>query len=43
MSTFKVDYKVESGAEKRRKKLKELEDWQSKNGPVVITKAVKND
>ena len=31
-------YKVESGAAKKRKKLKEQEDWNSKNGPVVIRK-----
>jgi hypothetical protein len=31
-------YKVESGAAKKRKKLKEQEDWNSKNGPVIIRK-----
>ena len=31
-------YKVESGAAKKRKKLKEQEDWNSNNGPVVIRK-----
>jgi hypothetical protein len=31
-------YKVESGAAKKRKKLKEQEDWNSKNGPVIIKK-----
>lgn len=43
MSMYKVDYTVESGAEKRRKKLKEQEDWESQNGPIIIMKAVKND
>ena len=31
-------YKVESGAAKKRKKIKEQEDWNSKNGPVIIRK-----
>ena len=31
-------YKVESGAAKKRKKLKEQEDWNSKNGPVTTRK-----
>jgi hypothetical protein len=31
-------YKVESGAAKKRKRLKEQEDWNSKNGPVIIRK-----
>lgn len=31
-------YKVESGAAKKRKKLKEQEDWNSKNGPVITRK-----
>jgi hypothetical protein len=31
-------YKVESGAAKKRKKLKEQQDWNSKNGPVIIRK-----
>ena len=34
-------YKVESGAAKKRKKLKEQEDWNSKNGPVIIRKIKK--
>lgn len=32
-------YKIESGAAKKRKKDKELEYWQSMNGPVITTKA----
>jgi hypothetical protein len=31
-------YTVESGAAKKRKKLKEQEDWNSKNGPVTTRK-----
>ena len=31
-------YKFESGADKKRKREKELEIWNSKNGPVVIKK-----
>ena len=36
-------YKVESGASKRRKTKQEQKSWESKNGPVIITKVEKND
>jgi len=32
---------VESGASKKRKRLKEEESWNSMNGKVIITKSVK--
>lgn len=31
-------YKIESGAAKKRKRQKEVEDWNSKNGPVTVKK-----
>ena len=31
-------YKFESGADKKRKREKEVIDWNSKNGPVTIKK-----
>lgn len=35
---YKIDYKLESGAAKKRKRDAEVAEWQSKNGPVVVTK-----
>ena len=29
-------YKIESGAAKKRKREKEVEEWNSKNGPVTV-------
>lgn len=31
-------YKIETGADKKRKKEKEVEYWNSKNGPVTVKK-----
>lgn len=31
---------MESGASKKRKREAELAEWQSKNGPVIVTKKV---
>jgi hypothetical protein len=31
-------YKIETGADKKRKKVKEIEYWNSLNGPVIIKK-----
>ena len=36
--TYNAIYKLESGAEKKRKREKEVEIWNSKNGPVVVKK-----
>ena len=35
---FKFDYKMESGASKKRKREAEVAEWQSKNGPVTVIK-----
>lgn len=35
-------YKTINGAEKKRQREKEQKDWESKNGPVIITKVVNN-
>ena len=35
---FKIDYKIESGASKKRKREAETLEWESKNGPIVVTK-----
>lgn len=32
-----IDYKMESGASKKRRKQAEEKYWQSMNGPVLIT------
>jgi hypothetical protein len=34
--TFNAWYKIESGAEKKRKREQEVAYWNSLNGPVVI-------
>jgi hypothetical protein len=34
--TFNAQYTIESGAEKKRKRERELEYWNSLNGPVVV-------
>ena len=31
-------YKLETGAAKKRKREKEVENWNSKNGPVTVKK-----
>ena len=36
--TYNAIYKLESGAAKKRKREKEVEIWNSKNGPVVVKK-----
>jgi hypothetical protein len=33
---------MESGASKKRKREAEVAEWQSKNGPVIVIKKVKN-
>jgi hypothetical protein len=35
---FKIDYKIESGASKKRKREAEILEWESKNGPVLVIK-----
>ena len=36
--TYNEIYKLEYGAAKKRKREKEVEIWNSKNGPVVVKK-----
>lgn len=38
---FKFDYKIESGASKKRKREAETAEWESKNGPVIVIKKAK--
>jgi hypothetical protein len=36
--SYNAIYTLETGASKKRKREKEVEEWNSKNGPVIIKK-----
>ena len=36
--SYNVRYTLETGASKKRKRQKEVEEWNSKNGPIIVKK-----